>query len=99
MDKLINLQDLKFRDNPLLKMKSVETGRQFIIAKISKLKSLNSVEIWHDERRGAEYDYLKLFGNEWLAAEKDPEQKKQFLSNHPRFPALIESEFPLICCD
>lgn len=77
----------------MLKTESVETGRQFIIARISKLKSLNSVKIWHDERRGAEYDYLKLFGKEWLAAEKDPEQKKIFLSNHSRFPALIESEF------
>ena len=97
MEKLSDLRDLKFRDNPVLKTTSIETARQLIIAKISKLEFLNGVAIDPGERKGAEYDYLKLFGPEWLQS-ADPidknnttERRKEFIENHPRYPILVES--------
>lgn len=90
LDKLPNLEDLKFRDNPVLKNETIETARQLIIARISKLKILNGTEILHDERRGAEYDYLKLYLPKWLESENDPEKRISFISEHPRYPALVD---------
>ncbi|XP_018314022.1 tubulin-specific chaperone E-like isoform X2 [Mycetomoellerius zeteki] len=51
LDKLSNLKNLKFRGNPILENRTVETARQLIIARIAKLKVLNGKEILHDERR------------------------------------------------
>ena len=46
-----------------------------------------------EERRGAELDYRKAFGNEWKKAggHQDPEKNrpnKEFLAAHPRYQAL-----------
>ncbi|XP_012277540.1 tubulin-specific chaperone E isoform X2 [Orussus abietinus] len=90
LEKLVSLKDLKFRENPILKNESIETGRQIIIAKISNLKSLNGTEVSCEERRGAEYDYLKLFGPQWIQCESNPEARQEFIKNHPRYPALVE---------
>ncbi|XP_046601692.1 tubulin-specific chaperone E isoform X2 [Neodiprion lecontei] len=90
LDKLLSLQDLKFRDNPILKCGTPETTRQLIIARISKLKFLNGTEVWQDERTGAEYDYLKLFGKQWLDTESIPEKRVEFITEHPQYPSLIK---------
>lgn len=61
---------------------------------INLLRSiLVSVQIFPDERRGAELDYRKIFGKEWLAAggHWDPARNKpseEFLAAHPRYPSL-----------
>ncbi|XP_076676166.1 glyoxalase 1 isoform X3 [Andrena cerasifolii] len=89
LEKLNNLEDLKFRENPVLKDENLETARQLIIARISKLRFLNGTEIMHDERRGAEYDYLKLYLPKWTETEKDPGKRNEFVIEHPRYPALV----------
>ncbi|KAL6439102.1 hypothetical protein ACFW04_003814 [Cataglyphis niger] len=86
LDKLPNLEDLKFRENPILKNETVETARQLIIARIANLKILNGTEIFPVERRGAEYDYLKLYLPKWLESEK----RISFVNEHPRYPILID---------
>ncbi|XP_034940135.1 tubulin-specific chaperone E [Chelonus insularis] len=92
LEKLKNLEDLKFRDNPLLNDVEKGTARQLIIARISNLKLLNSTEITRDERNGAEYDYLKLCFKEWqqINSESSENCKKIFLENHPRYLTLIQ---------
>ncbi|XP_011304811.1 tubulin-specific chaperone E [Fopius arisanus] len=91
LEKLQNLSDLKFRDNPVLKAESPETARQLIIARISGLKVLNSTEIPVTERRDAEHDYMKLFAKEWLQlSENCDTARREFLRAHPRFPRLVE---------
>ncbi|OAD56160.1 Tubulin-specific chaperone E [Eufriesea mexicana] len=97
LEKLNNLEDLKFRENPILKNENLETARQLIIARISKLKFLNGTEILYDERRGAEYDYLKLFLPKWIESENDSEKRLQFIIEHLRYPALVSMEF--VCPD
>lgn len=91
MDKLKCLEDLKFRENPILRKESIETTRQLIIARISNLKLLNKTEIFYTERSGAENDYLKMFAREWKESENDLKNRIKFLSNHPRYPALVQS--------
>lgn len=90
-----NLEDLKFRDNPVLKNETAETARQLIIARIAKLKFLNGTEILYDERRGAEYDYLKLYLPKWLESENNSERRISFISEHPRYTALVDSTYKL----
>lgn len=74
-----------------MKDENVETARQLIIARISNLRSLNGVEILLDERRGAEYDYLKLYLPKWTETENDLQKRNEFIMEHPRYPALVAS--------
>ncbi|XP_017879366.1 tubulin-specific chaperone E [Ceratina calcarata] len=91
LEKLDRLEDLRFRENPVTQTtENLETARQLIIARISKLKSLNGTEILNDERRGAEFDYLKLYLAKWTETENDPEKRNQFTIEHPRYHALVE---------
>lgn len=48
-----------------------------------------------EERRGAEIDYLKRFGVEWLKSggNQDPAQNNpstEFLTQHPRFQHFVK---------
>ncbi|XP_010157559.1 PREDICTED: tubulin-specific chaperone E [Eurypyga helias] len=94
LDKLPSLRALQCHNNPLMDTeKNPQTLRQLIIAKISQLEVLNKSEILPDERKGAELDYRKVFGKDWLAAggNWNPDENKpseEFLAAHPRYPAL-----------
>ena len=92
MEKLKNLENLNFRYNPVLNDQNVQTGIQLVIARITKLKYLNGTQIIPSERRGAEYDYLKLFSTGWRNTEQDAQKRKEFITDHPRFPALVASK-------
>lgn len=53
-------------------------------------------QILPEERRGAELDYRKAFGNEWKAAggHQDPDRNRphaEFLAAHPRYQSLCLS--------
>lgn len=57
-----------------------------------------SVQILPAERRGAELDYRKIFGKDWLEAggHWNPEKNKpseEFLAAHPRYPTLCLSKY------
>nr|XP_009679102.1 PREDICTED: tubulin-specific chaperone E [Struthio camelus australis] len=100
LDKLPSLRSLQCHNNPLMDTeKNPETLRQLIIAKIGQLEFLNKSEYTVDlpskknERKGAELDYRKIFGNDWLAAggHGNPERNRpseEFLAAHPRYPSL-----------
>ncbi|KAG8516628.1 Tubulin-specific chaperone E, partial [Galemys pyrenaicus] len=94
LDKLQSLHTLSCMRNPLTEgSKEAQTTRQFIIAKIGQLKTLNKCEILPEERRGAELDYRKIFGNEWKKAggHQNPDKNKpneEFLAAHPRYQLL-----------
>lgn len=74
-----------------MKNETIETARQLIIARIAKLQILNSTKILNDERRGAEYDYLKLYLQKWSEIENDSEKRILFMNEHPRYLALVDS--------
>ncbi|RMC12757.1 hypothetical protein DUI87_10282 [Hirundo rustica rustica] len=94
LDKLPSLRALQCNNNPFMDTeKNPETLIQLIIAKISQLEVLNNCEILPAERRGAELDYRKIFGKDWLEAggHWNPEKNKPseaFLAAHPRYPTL-----------
>lgn len=88
-----SLQALSCLRNPLTEGSKAETARQFIIASIGQLQTLNRCQILPEERRGAELDYRKAFGNEWRKAggHQDPAQNRpneEFLAAHPRYQSL-----------
>nr|XP_018901157.1 PREDICTED: tubulin-specific chaperone E [Bemisia tabaci]XP_018901158.1 PREDICTED: tubulin-specific chaperone E [Bemisia tabaci]XP_018901159.1 PREDICTED: tubulin-specific chaperone E [Bemisia tabaci]XP_018901160.1 PREDICTED: tubulin-specific chaperone E [Bemisia tabaci]XP_018901161.1 PREDICTED: tubulin-specific chaperone E [Bemisia tabaci] len=96
LNKLPGLEELRFKKNPLVDQGDCtpETVRQLIIARISNLKSLNGVVISSSERKGAENDYVNLYGPVWLEASKSEDKKARFLAYHPRYLELIEKYGP-----
>ncbi|XP_006868627.1 PREDICTED: tubulin-specific chaperone E [Chrysochloris asiatica] len=94
LDKLPKLHSLSCVRNPLTDgNRDVGATRQFIIAKIGQLRILNKCEILPEERRGAELDYRKAFGNEWKKAggHQNPDKNRpseDFLTAHPRYQLL-----------
>ncbi|XP_044275976.1 tubulin-specific chaperone E isoform X1 [Varanus komodoensis] len=96
LDKLQRLQSLDCRNNPVMDTEeNRETVKQLIIAKIGQLKFLNKSEIFPEERKGAELDYRKKYGLDWLKAggNQDPNKNhpsEEFLAAHPRFQLLCE---------
>lgn len=99
LDKLQNLQALSCTRNPLTEGNK---AKEIIIAKIGQLKTLNRSEILPDERRGAELDYQKAFGNEWKRAggHTDPDKNRpneEFLLAHPRYQLLCSSTSRIWC--
>ncbi|BES88513.1 CAP-Gly domain [Nesidiocoris tenuis] len=91
LNKLRKLTELKFKSNPVLDGIAPGTARQIIIARISTLKVLNSQEVPADERRGAEYDYLKITTRTWMDVRNgDPDTKSAFFKLHPRYAELIK---------
>ncbi|XP_016358822.1 tubulin-specific chaperone E-like [Sinocyclocheilus anshuiensis] len=94
--KIVCVFHLSCRRNPLLQReKNLETSRQIIIARLSRLELLDMRQVLSDERRGAELDYCKMFGAAWLKAggHSDPEKNQpntDFMSEHPRFLALLQ---------
>ncbi|XP_029905555.1 tubulin-specific chaperone E [Myripristis murdjan] len=72
----------------------LQTVNQLFIAKLGQLEHLNRLEILPEDRRGAELDYIKMFGEEWLKAGGHPDAQQsqpstQFTSQHPRYLSLI----------
>lgn len=53
---------------------------------------MNGTLIPDDERRGAEYDYLKKYAIEWLQVQND-EKRTSFLCEHNRYLELIDSKY------
>jgi hypothetical protein len=88
LNRLENLDHLKISKNPVTETERPDTTYQIIIAKIANLKILNGVEIEPGERRGAEYDYIKKYGLEWLKV-KGTEWESEFLRSHNRYLELI----------
>lgn len=96
LDKLQSLDTLSCVRNPLTAgSKDSQTTRQFIIARIGQLKTLDRCQILPEERRGAELDYRKAFGNEWKKAggHQNPDKNRpneEFLAAHPRYQFLCQ---------
>ncbi|XP_063054035.1 tubulin-specific chaperone E [Engraulis encrasicolus] len=97
LEKLASLEHLMVQRNPLIESgeRNPETAWQITIARIGQLHTLNSRQIDPVERRGAERDYLKMFGKQWLESggHWDPEKNNPgaaFLAEHPRYLALIQ---------
>lgn len=91
LGKLRSLVQLSCRGNPLKTLDlNHRTVLQLIIAKLSKLQRLNNCKIEPEERRGAELDYIKLFGEAWLEAGGSGQLSPVFITEHPTYMSLIQ---------
>ncbi|KAK5865493.1 hypothetical protein PBY51_019759 [Eleginops maclovinus] len=91
LGKLRSLEIFCCRGNHLVSSDgNPSTANQLLIAKLGKLKVLNHCEILVDERKGAEQDYIKMFGLEWLQAGGGSEPSREFTRQHPRYLSLIQ---------
>ncbi|KAL8623864.1 hypothetical protein ACOMHN_002192 [Nucella lapillus] len=93
LNKLQQLEELQFGHIPGLG--EAELVREIVIAKIVKLTRCNRSLVQEQERKGAEIDYLKRYGPEWLKSggNQDPSKNRpnsQFASQHPRFQDLVQ---------
>ena len=85
---LPSLMDLKYKDNPVTESESYSTVRQIVIASIANLKIANGTEIEKVERFGAEVDYLKKYGLEYLASLKN-DKLPEFYQKYPRYEEFV----------
>ncbi|XP_018330866.1 tubulin-specific chaperone E [Agrilus planipennis] len=90
LNKLGNLQELRLLRNPVLEKENYATCFQIVIARIASLQYFNGTLIKPEERKGAEYDYLKKYALEWFSVRDDDEKRKEFLANHNRYLELME---------
>lgn len=91
---------MRLKSNPLNDSDKNENIRQLMLARVSGLKMFNRTPvdgpgckgklIGGQERKGAEIDYLKKFGKEWLETLEKKELAKEFHRQHPRYQKLIE---------
>uniref|UniRef100_A0A8C6LZK8 Tubulin-specific chaperone E n=1 Tax=Nothobranchius furzeri TaxID=105023 RepID=A0A8C6LZK8_NOTFU len=88
LSKLPSLKKLSCRGNRLVSSDgNPATANQMLIAKLGQLVTLNGCEPL--ERRGAELDYIKMFGEEWLKAGGPGHPSTHFTNQHPRYQELI----------
>ena len=85
----MKIRELRIRSNPILETENGETCRQLFIASIATLKVVNGTELFKTERYGAELDYLKKFGKEYLSLEGDEEKMSGFFARHPRYGEFL----------
>ena len=89
IDYLPNLQEIKCRDNPIVDSESSQTSRQLVIAAAANLKVVNGTEVEKAERFGAEWDFIKKYGLEYLEATKDAIKLEEFHKKYPRYKTLV----------
>nr|CAH8831114.1 unnamed protein product [Trichobilharzia regenti] len=96
---LSKLRHLMVSDCPVFEDCSPkETARQEVIARLPNIKMLDREEITPEERRGAEIDYLKRYGAEWLRITEMNQAdgsirvtaSEEFHRSHPVFTRLCE---------
>ncbi|XP_078127983.1 tubulin-specific chaperone E isoform X1 [Sander vitreus] len=88
--KLPGLVQFSCSGNPLASSDgNPKTATQMLIAKLGQLVLLNRNILRPEDRRGAELDYIKMFGEEWLKAGGASQLSTQFASQHPRYQSLI----------
>jgi len=95
LDKL-TIRELRFRNNPVNEETRDSTGRQLIIARIGSLAVLNGSSIDAEvERKYAEFDYIKKYGQEYLAIKGMPESDEKvmasqnFIQHHNRYAEIV----------
>jgi hypothetical protein len=78
--------------NPLNDTMKALDLRDMFIAKIKNLKVLNRTFVSPDDRKDAEYIYVKNNLQMYLKAEKESNHSLcEFLFEHPRYMLLVES--------
>ncbi|CAF1163512.1 unnamed protein product [Rotaria sordida] len=85
LSRISSLISLSILRNPIYGLNQFEneTAKQMIIARLPNLTYLNRVLISHDERRGAEIDYLQRYAQDYF------DNKLDFINEHRQYQRLI----------
>ncbi|CAH1792652.1 unnamed protein product [Owenia fusiformis] len=99
LNRLQKLEEIKIQFNPLMSTFNPETVYELFVAKIENLKVFNRSTVTYGDRKGAEIDYLKMYGKIWLhsGGNQDPSKCKpteEFNQEHPRYAALVSAYGP-----
>merc|ERR1719470_785192 len=93
----LQLVEMRMRSNPVnSSCRDEETVRQLVIARISSITALNGTQITHTERKWAEFDYLKTYGQLWLGLVKiedtvtREQATREFLEKHNRYDRIVD---------
>ena len=91
LSKLGNLKELRIRHNPIYQNKEIsrETARQLVIARLPRLRVLNGSEIFAEERRGAEIDFVTHLMDKFLEKSKNG-NISEFQKHYPTFEFLLD---------
>uniref|UniRef100_A0A8P4FZJ1 Tubulin folding cofactor E n=2 Tax=Dicentrarchus labrax TaxID=13489 RepID=A0A8P4FZJ1_DICLA len=88
--KLCSLVQFSCRRNKLASSDgNPKTADQLLIAKLGGLEVLNGSKVHPEDRKGAELDYIKMFGEDWLKAGGGAQPGSEFTCQHPRYLSLI----------
>lgn len=91
LGKLSSLEQFSLRRNPLRSSDgNHRTCTQLLIAKLPRVSLLNGTKVESEDRRGAELDYIKLFGEAWLQSGGRGQLNPDFITEHPRYQDLIQ---------
>ncbi|KAL9642984.1 hypothetical protein ABK040_010676 [Willaertia magna] len=88
LNKFPSIQEVRMDSNLIQDKYGAANVRQFTIARIASLKSLNSSEIKNKERTDAEKYYLHLCGKEKFSNKNNPQFN--ILDYHPRYEELVK---------
>lgn len=90
LNKIKNLEEIRMKSNPLNDSDRPTNLRQMMIARVGGLKMYNRTVVSGRERKGAEIDYMKKYGNLWFESIEQKSNNHSFHREHPRYAKLIE---------
>ncbi|XP_031552493.1 tubulin-specific chaperone E-like [Actinia tenebrosa] len=94
LNKLVDLVELRFKDNPVFKGETGFSIRQELIARISSVKTVNGSPVTEKERLAAERAYIKKYAKDWFDAGGKVDNydanklTTEFVEKHPRYAEL-----------
>ena len=87
------LNELRTKNNPVFSDVTPQQARQFVIARVSTLTTLNNSPVPVSERNDAERYYLSTFSRPWIQACDENgcvPASHNFRREHPRYLTLVE---------
>ena len=87
------LEELRIKNNPVVSSISPQQARQFVIARVATLTSLNNSPVPAAERSDAERYYLSTFSRQWVEACDESgcvPSTHAFRREHPRYLLLVQ---------
>ena len=94
MNRFPALQEIRIRENPILKDIPAEDVHALLIARIGQIQLLHGTKISERDRRDSELHYLKHAARDITTL-----SPSAFTEKHPRYPDLIDRKnfSPFFC--
>ncbi|XP_066913319.1 tubulin-specific chaperone E-like [Clytia hemisphaerica] len=87
---LKNLNEVRFRDNPVSKDLTTFELRMELVARLDNVDIINGSKVEPGERRVAEVTYIKKYSSDFFSSQTTEENKLAFHEKHPCYSKMIE---------